>query len=48
LKAATPVYPYAPHTWGPDQVDPKLRPPCGWDDPRAEETSDFRVVAQTA
>jgi glucose-6-phosphate 1-dehydrogenase len=48
LKAATPVYPYAPHTWGPDQVDPKLRPPCGWDDPKAEEAADFRVVAQTA
>ncbi len=48
LKAATPVYPYAPHTWGPDQVDPKVRPPCGWDDPRAEEPADFRVVAQTA
>jgi glucose-6-phosphate 1-dehydrogenase len=46
LKAATPVYPYAPHTWGPDQVDPKLRPPCGWDDPIAEESADFRVVAQ--
>ena len=47
LKAATPVYPYAPHTWGPDQVDSKLRPPCGWDDPKAEEAGDFQVVAHT-
>ena len=46
LKAATPVYPYAPHTWGPKQEDPKLRPPCGWDVPEAEETEDFRVVAE--
>jgi glucose-6-phosphate 1-dehydrogenase len=48
LKAATPVYPYEPHTWGPNQVDPKLMPPCGWDVPKAEEAEDFRVVPQPA
>jgi glucose-6-phosphate 1-dehydrogenase len=48
LKAATPVYPYEPHNWGPMQVDPHLRPPCGWDVPKAEESADFRVVAQPA
>jgi glucose-6-phosphate 1-dehydrogenase len=48
LKAGTPVYPYQPHTWGPMQVDPELRPPCGWDVPKAEEAADFRVVGQPA
>jgi glucose-6-phosphate 1-dehydrogenase len=48
LKAVTPVYPYEPHTWGPMQVDPQLRPPCGWDVPKAEESEDFRVVGQPA
>jgi glucose-6-phosphate 1-dehydrogenase len=46
LKAATPVYPYEPHTWGPGQVDPNFQPPCGWDDPKAEEPEDFRLVVQ--
>jgi glucose-6-phosphate 1-dehydrogenase len=48
LAAGTPVYPYEPHTWGPMQVDPHLRPPCGWDTPAAEEREDFQVVAQPA
>jgi glucose-6-phosphate 1-dehydrogenase len=46
LKAATPVYPYEPHTWGPKEVDQSLLPPGGWDDPVAEELEDFRVVGQ--
>jgi len=49
LKAETPVYPYAPHTWGPEEVQmEELRPPCGWDVPHAEESDDFRVVAHSA
>jgi glucose-6-phosphate 1-dehydrogenase len=44
LKANTPVYPYEPHTWGPQQENPGLQPPCGWDKPVAEEADDFRVV----
>jgi glucose-6-phosphate 1-dehydrogenase len=48
LQAGTPVYPYEPHTWGPMQVDPHLRPPCGWDTPTTEEREDFQVVAQPA
>jgi glucose-6-phosphate 1-dehydrogenase len=44
LKAKTPVYPYEPHTWGPTQADPGLRPPCGWDVPKVDEPQDFRVV----
>jgi glucose-6-phosphate 1-dehydrogenase len=46
LKAQTPVYPYEPHTWGPQQKDPGLQPPCGWDTPIAEEPEDFRIVKQ--
>jgi glucose-6-phosphate 1-dehydrogenase len=48
LKDPPPVYPYEPHTWGPMQVDPHLRPPCGWDSPKVDEPEDFRVVAASA
>jgi glucose-6-phosphate 1-dehydrogenase len=48
LKAQTPVYPYEPHTWGPQQKDPGLQPPCGWDIPVADEPEDFRVVTHPA
>jgi glucose-6-phosphate 1-dehydrogenase len=44
LKAATPVYPYEPHTWGPKEVEERLVPPGGWDVPVADEREDFRVV----
>ena len=30
LKAATPVYPYEPHTWGPKEAMEKVVPPGGW------------------
>jgi glucose-6-phosphate 1-dehydrogenase len=46
LKAQTPVYPYQPHTWGPENAQSDaIQPPCGWDDPKADEAEDFRVVA---
>jgi glucose-6-phosphate 1-dehydrogenase len=32
LKANTPVYPYAPKTWGPEQAD-LVAPPGGWHNP---------------
>ena len=48
LKAATPVYPYEPHTWGPKEVNQSVLPPGGWDMPTADEQEDFRVVAQPA
>jgi glucose-6-phosphate 1-dehydrogenase len=48
LKAATPVYPYEPHTWGPKEVDQRVVPPGGWDMPTADDQEDFRVVAQPA
>jgi glucose-6-phosphate 1-dehydrogenase len=46
LKDQTPVYPYQPHTWGPENAQSDaIQPPCGWDDPKADEAEDFRVVA---
>jgi glucose-6-phosphate 1-dehydrogenase len=32
LKGGLPIYPYAPSTWGPDQVE-LVAPPGGWDNP---------------
>jgi glucose-6-phosphate 1-dehydrogenase len=44
LKAATPVYSYEPHTWGPKEVEQSIVPPGGWDVPIAGDQEDFRVV----
>jgi len=33
LKAGTPVYEYEPSTWGPREVDPKVAPVGGWQNP---------------
>jgi glucose-6-phosphate 1-dehydrogenase len=33
LKASTPVHEYEPNTWGPNEVDRKLVPPGGWQNP---------------
>jgi glucose-6-phosphate 1-dehydrogenase len=35
LKAHTPVYEYEPGTWGPSEVDQKVSPPGGWNNPTA-------------
>lgn len=32
LKGTAPIYPYAPNTWGPEQVA-LVTPPGGWDNP---------------
>jgi glucose-6-phosphate 1-dehydrogenase len=34
LKANTPVYEYEPGTWGPKDVDEKVAPPGGWQNPQ--------------
>ena len=34
LKAGTPVYDYAPGSWGPAEAEQKLSPPGGWNDPK--------------
>ena len=33
LKAGTPVYEYEPGTWGPSEVDQRVVPPGGWENP---------------
>ena len=33
LKAGTPVYEYEPGTWGPKEVDARVSPPGGWQNP---------------
>jgi glucose-6-phosphate 1-dehydrogenase len=33
LQAGTPVYEYAPHTWGPSEVERSVVPPGGWHNP---------------
>jgi glucose-6-phosphate 1-dehydrogenase len=33
LRASTPVYEYQPNTWGPNEVDQKLAPAGGWQNP---------------
>jgi glucose-6-phosphate 1-dehydrogenase len=33
LKAPTPVYEYDPGTWGPKEVDSRMSPPGGWQNP---------------
>jgi len=37
LKAGTPVHEYEPGTWGPGEVDKKVAPPGGWQNPRVTE-----------
>jgi glucose-6-phosphate 1-dehydrogenase len=46
LKAATPVYRYEPHTWGPKEVQERVDPPGGWEVPIAVDSEDFRVVKE--
>ena len=36
LKANTPVYEYEPGTWGPKEVDEKVAPPGGWENPEVK------------
>jgi glucose-6-phosphate 1-dehydrogenase len=33
LKAGTPIYGYEPDTWGPSEVDQKVSPAGGWNNP---------------
>jgi len=44
LKKNPPVYPYAPNTWGPEEVE-RVTPPGGWSNPAAKETSSIENQA---
>ena len=37
LRAGTPVFPYRPGTWGPEEVDRNVLPPGGWQEPRVAD-----------
>jgi glucose-6-phosphate 1-dehydrogenase len=50
LKANPPVYPYAPHTWGPSNVPPQIlanvTPPAGWQSPLDDAVADELHLVQ--
>jgi glucose-6-phosphate 1-dehydrogenase len=33
LKKSTPVYDYEPNSWGPSEVNERVVPPGGWENP---------------
>jgi glucose-6-phosphate 1-dehydrogenase len=39
VKADTPVYEYEPGSWGPSEVDQKVSPPGGWENPVANTST---------
>ena len=39
LKAGTPVYEYEPGSWGPSEVDQKVLPSRGWENPVVNTTT---------
>jgi glucose-6-phosphate 1-dehydrogenase len=45
LKKNTPVYPYAPHTWGPEEVE-RVAPQRGWSNPGEQQA--FAVASEAA
>ena len=45
LKKNTPVYQYAPNTWGPEEVE-RVTPPGGWQNPGGHEV--FAVASEAA
>jgi glucose-6-phosphate 1-dehydrogenase len=45
LKKNTPVYPYAPNTWGPKEAE-RVTPPGGWNNP--DEKKVFAVASEAA
>ena len=48
LKANTPVYEYEPGAWGPSEVDAKVLPPSGWDNPTVTSKTAVGGVVQAA
>jgi len=48
LKADTPIYQYENGEWGPSEVDDRVSPAGGWQNPIATDLEDYRVTAQVA
>ena len=44
LKANTPVYEYEPGTWGPAEVDQRIVPADGWNDPVVQKPAEVRAA----
>jgi glucose-6-phosphate 1-dehydrogenase len=44
LKGDVPVHEYEKGTWGPSEVDSRVKPPGGWHNPEATDEEDFRVT----
>jgi glucose-6-phosphate 1-dehydrogenase len=38
LKDGSPIFEYEPKTWGPSEVDKKVAPPGGWQNPVVENS----------
>jgi len=48
MKANTPVYEYDPQTWGPSEVEKRVVPSGGWDNPDTTAQPVFGGVVQAA
>jgi glucose-6-phosphate 1-dehydrogenase len=48
LKSNTPLSEYEPKTWGPAEVDQRVLPPGGWDNPTGTAPPAFEGVVQAA
>jgi glucose-6-phosphate 1-dehydrogenase len=46
LKAGTPIFEYEKGTWGPSEVEQRVTPAGGWDNPITSDQEDFRLVAK--
>ena len=44
IKEGTPIFQYAKSAWGPGEVEQKVSPPGGWQNPIAGDQEDFRVA----
>jgi glucose-6-phosphate 1-dehydrogenase len=46
LKAGTPIFEYEKGAWGPSEVEQRVSPAGGWDNPITSDQEDFRLVAK--
>jgi glucose-6-phosphate 1-dehydrogenase len=45
LKVNTPIYEYDKGTWGPSEINERVSPAGGWQNPTARDENDFRLAA---
>ena len=46
LRGDVPVYEYEKGAWGPNEVNKRVLPEGGWDNPTTPDVEDFRVAGQ--